>query len=152
MRTYTHDTFTRVQKRTARRLYNEGRTIYALPCNMHPDNVWQAPAPLPPADDPTDFGKVTNVFEYYNCDAERGKYTAYYIKELDFHTFVNRFSYYDFAFTTIDGKRGTLYKMDKALTDDDRTFLAQYDNVRIMSTISQYAPEQRRAALFITNR
>lgn len=71
--------FKRINKTVARRLYNEGKIIYLHPCKVHPNSAWMPPTPFIKVTDQTEFGKLVNAFEYYNCDNERGRYCAYYI-------------------------------------------------------------------------
>lgn len=71
----------RVNKRTARKIYRNGGTLFVLPCKMRFDNWWHQPLEMSRkklCDD--DFDTVVNCYEYYNCNAETGKYCAYYLK------------------------------------------------------------------------
>lgn len=71
--------YKRIRKDEARRLYNEGTTIYLLPWKVYPDDnhPWIKPYKM----EGGPFEKVVNEFEYYNCNiAELGYYAAYYIK------------------------------------------------------------------------
>lgn len=74
------DGFRRINKPTARKLYNEGETIRITPCKCRPNNmqgIW--------ADINNECGeyfhRLINAFEYHFSNAELGYYTAYYIKE-----------------------------------------------------------------------
>lgn len=72
-----------VQKRTARKLFQEGETIYLLPCNMRFDSVWQSPLAI--SNDVSrslgyTFDQLCNNYEHYNCDSERGRYVRFYVK------------------------------------------------------------------------
>lgn len=87
--------YKRIQKNKARRLYNDGVTVYLLPCKVYPDDdhPWIKPFELNKKriDDHYNgydelkklytFDSRINNFEYYNCNAELGYYAAYYIKE-----------------------------------------------------------------------
>ena len=84
---YSHDLKCRVKqisKRTARKLWDEGREIYLHSSNMRFDNVWQHP--MSGSKDGYSFNgytfdQVCNDYESYNCDNERGRYPAYYVEE-----------------------------------------------------------------------
>lgn len=71
--------YERAQKRTAERLYNEGENIYIIGCNMHPENLWEAPTMINNVTGRS-FEQILNEVEYYNCDSDRGHYLSYYIK------------------------------------------------------------------------
>lgn len=73
-----------VTKTQAKKLFEQGETIYLHPCKMRFDNVWQPPIPISidriKNEFGWDFGKYVNNFEVYNCDGERGKYTHFFIQ------------------------------------------------------------------------
>ena len=74
----------KVNKTTARKMYNNGVTIYLLPSNVGLNSVWVSPCPVNNIDNnaiysPRSFDAVINEFEYYNCNNELGRYTHYYI-------------------------------------------------------------------------
>lgn len=71
--------YKRIRKNEARRMYNNGVTVYLLPCKVYPDDnhPWIKPYRM----EGRPFEKTVNEFEYYNCNAELGYYTAFYIKE-----------------------------------------------------------------------
>jgi len=88
MNRYGNCEYERVSKRTARRLFNGGTTIYALPCKVRLVDSsikykWLPPIflgckgflGLYPNDD---FDSVSNECTYYNCNSETGYYLAYY--------------------------------------------------------------------------
>ena len=66
----------RVNKRRARKAYNNGQTVLVFPCNLRPDffgvtiqksNDWDS-----------DFDKKINEFEFYNCsNSETGRYAGF---------------------------------------------------------------------------
>ena len=72
-------TIVQVQKRTAKKLFESGETIYLQSCNMQPFGVWSTCFGINKerADGDT-FESIVNNFEYYNCDNERGLYTTFY--------------------------------------------------------------------------
>ena len=88
--------YRRIRKDKARRLYNDGKTVYIVPCNVYPDNSnpWIKPFELKKATIDKQyegydelkqlysFDSRINNFEYYNCNYELGYYTAFYIKEV----------------------------------------------------------------------
>lgn len=78
----------RINKKKARRLYNEGKTIYITRCKVSVFSELFPPFILEkknyhseyPELIPT-FDNIINEFEYYNCCPELGYYAAYYIEE-----------------------------------------------------------------------
>lgn len=71
-------TLKRVSKRLARKLWLEYKTVYMLPCKVHPFNEWCLPYLI--SDRREDFDKLVNAFEDYNCGSELGYYASFYIK------------------------------------------------------------------------
>lgn len=71
----------------AERLFNEGKTIYLLPCKCNrlcltEKNCWITPVQIKKdADAGNTFKKLVDSFEYYNCNREVGYYTHFYVKE-----------------------------------------------------------------------
>ena len=82
MRTIETHTYKRIDKRTARSLYNAGYTIYLVPCKIWPnDQGWIRPYPISKKENEL-FDNHVNAFEYYNCNYnEFGCYAAFYIKK-----------------------------------------------------------------------
>lgn len=80
MNRYGDCEYERVSKRTARRLFNEGTTVYALPCKVRlVDNRWFLPMCLGNAtNNYDDFESLSNGCTYYNCNSETGYYLAYF--------------------------------------------------------------------------
>ncbi len=78
------DHYTRVRKDVARRLYQEGMTIYLTPSNIaaRDSNFWIKPIAIKQGDDEGDFDQQVNSFEYYNCNNHKlGYYTNFWIDE-----------------------------------------------------------------------
>lgn len=76
-------TVKRVNKATARRLFNEGVLIGFCPVNINPLSPWGVVVFRDNDDtdgDKLDFDKFVNAFTYYNCNNEAGKYPAFYAK------------------------------------------------------------------------
>ena len=86
----------KINKIKAERLYNEGSTIYLVPCKVYPDfnSPWVKPFPIDLKKVKTEyegypdlielhgnFKSRINNFEYYNCNSELGNYTHFYIEE-----------------------------------------------------------------------
>lgn len=84
----------RVQKRTAKKLWEQGIEVYMMPCKCNLGGFWIMPCPMPNINsfDETDkgicerigitlFQKVVNSFECYNCNNEMGLYTHFYIDD-----------------------------------------------------------------------
>jgi len=76
------DQYTRIRKDVARRLYNEGRTIYLTPSNVaaSDSNPWIKPCPISNRSE-ENFDNAVNSFEYYNCNHELGYYTNFWFNE-----------------------------------------------------------------------
>ena len=70
--------YTRISKTAARSLYAAGGDVYFCPANLNPESPWGLMWNPPNNDIP--FEKLVNEYEWYNCDNERGRYTAFYIK------------------------------------------------------------------------
>lgn len=70
----------RINKAKARKLYNEGYTVLAIPHKMNPNNqFWGGGIVMDKRTlQQADFDKVCNEAVYYNCDNERGRYLAFY--------------------------------------------------------------------------
>lgn len=77
-----HD-YKRVDKRVARRLFNEGEAIFLVPCNcdVHSLFTYEIGKDYWGIDEDPDFDKVVNAFEWYNCNSELGRYTMFFIKK-----------------------------------------------------------------------
>ena len=75
---------TRISKRHAARLYNQGKTVYLLPCKLHPASPWACPAGVQrrPGSNRT-LEDFSARYSHYNCNAETGRYPAYYVSDAD---------------------------------------------------------------------
>lgn len=69
-----------VNKTTARRLYNASKEIYLVPCNMLPNDPWMSPLVASQKLSEASFEAMLNCFQWYNCDAERGKYANFFVE------------------------------------------------------------------------
>lgn len=79
-------TIVQIAKQRARRLYEQGKTIYLQSCNMMFDGMWQSACPISHetrAWDEQTFDSIVNEYTYYNCDCERGKYPNFFVKKED---------------------------------------------------------------------
>ena len=76
-------TVKRINKRIARKLFNEGKEFWIVPrfqdplhwgvlVNYKSDANYYASY--------SSFDSLVNAFEYYNCDSERGTYSAFYVE------------------------------------------------------------------------
>ncbi len=70
----------RVQKRTAQKLYDEGREIYLLPSNIRFDNMWILPFPAKKKNNSESFDKLCSHYKFYNCDNFCGKFIKFYVE------------------------------------------------------------------------
>lgn len=90
-----NDTLIRVNRKQAKRVYNEGKPVYLLPCKMRLENPWFNPCRVQKEEINTisndgfntiiarnrEFETIENCFIYYNCNPETGKYAAWYIEK-----------------------------------------------------------------------
>lgn len=70
----------RVNKQKANRLFNEGKGIYILPCKANPSSIWISPMFFEKSAENNDFLSIVNSFEYYNCNSQLGKYSAFFVE------------------------------------------------------------------------
>ena len=70
-------TIKQIQKRTAKKLFNSGETVYLQSNNIHPLGVWSRCFEVDNKSGGT-FESVVNSFEYYNCNGEAGSYAVFY--------------------------------------------------------------------------
>jgi len=74
-------TIKQIQKRTARKLFEAGVTIYLQSSNFHPFGGWSQCIDIKKDINSNDsFDSIVNNFEFYNCTAETGLYTTFYKK------------------------------------------------------------------------
>ena len=72
--------YSRVDKRIARKLYNEGKDVFLVPCNLRPDNSWGLGHPINKDNWNTvgTFDTMVAEYEWYNCRPDTGRYVAFY--------------------------------------------------------------------------
>lgn len=70
-------TILQVQKRTAKKLFESGETIYIQSNNLHPLGVWSRCFEVDNKSGGT-FETIVNNFEYYNCNGETGLHATFY--------------------------------------------------------------------------
>jgi len=78
------DQYVRIRKDVARRLFNEGKTIYLTPSKVvaSDSNMWIKPCAINNRNG-ENFDVIVNRFEYYNCCYELGYYSNFWINEDD---------------------------------------------------------------------
>ena len=79
-------TVVQIAKQRARRLYEQGKTIYLQSCNMRFNTMWQSAYPMSKEScqwGEHTFDSLVNEYIYYNCDQERGKYPNFFVKKED---------------------------------------------------------------------
>ena len=74
-------TMKKINKATARKLYNEGKKFWITACNMRPEYGILIGSLSFEQMAGVSFDAMVNSFSYYNCDNERGRYPAYYVEE-----------------------------------------------------------------------
>lgn len=83
--------YKRVNKPTARKMYNMGCSILLLPCKVNDSavdgsSIWIEPVKISLLDSDSNinhFDRAVNNYEYYNCNAELGYYAHYFVSEED---------------------------------------------------------------------
>lgn len=71
-------TIKQVQKRTAKKMFNNGETIYIQSSNFRPFGAWAQCMEFNNKEGRT-FDSIVNSFEYYNCiNSETGLYATFY--------------------------------------------------------------------------
>ena len=87
--------YERVNKPTARKMYNHGCSIFLLPCKANFKVALEEGSPVPVVsisllDSDSDinrFDRAVNTYEYYNCNAELGYYAHYYVTQEDLQSY-----------------------------------------------------------------
>lgn len=80
--------FRKINKRTARKMFAEGKVFYIVPCNMRPQpehyfgfNMTRAVDDYTRACVYSNFDALVNEYSYYNCNSVTGRNIAYYVWE-----------------------------------------------------------------------
>lgn len=87
--------YKKVNKPTARKMYRQGCSILLLPCKVNDSAVngsspWVKPVTIninTCTHDANKFDRSVNDYEYYNCNAELGYYSHYFVSEDDYNKF-----------------------------------------------------------------
>ena len=69
----------RVTKKIARAAYNAGLTIMMCPVKMRPFTPWHLEIYADKSSNDA-FDTVVNGYEYYNCNSETERYSAFYVE------------------------------------------------------------------------
>lgn len=69
----------RINKKEARRRFNQGEEITLVACKMLVDSPWGLGCRVDNSDS-RDFDRIVNNFEYYNCTSQTGYYASYYVE------------------------------------------------------------------------
>lgn len=80
---YQFNGLTRIDKRQARREYNNGNDVLFIPCKLNPMSmcgfgIWENKHLCGQHDN---FDRLCDWFTWYNCTNETGKYIAFYIRK-----------------------------------------------------------------------
>lgn len=73
--------YIRIDKRQARKIYENNGELYMIPHKMNPENSWGLL--LGPVNTFYPFDGMVNGATFYNCNNETGNYLAFYIKKED---------------------------------------------------------------------
>lgn len=90
--------YKRVNKPIARNMYNKGCNILLLPCKVSDSVVTGVPhdfdwikaveiSEKTCTEEMNKFDRSVNSYEYYNCNAELGYYSHYFVSEDDYNKF-----------------------------------------------------------------
>ena len=79
MRNLKTANWARIDKKTARRLYETDRfhMLHFCPVNLNPESPWGLL--YSPGSNEKPFDNLVFEFEHYNCTTETGRYTAFYV-------------------------------------------------------------------------
>lgn len=72
-------TWARVTKKQALAAYKSGLTVLLCPVKMRPFTPWRLETYVEKKSG-CEFSASVSGFEYYNCNSETGRYTAFYVK------------------------------------------------------------------------
>lgn len=76
--------WTRVNKRRAKSVYEAGGDVIITPVYVDPFNIWRPHARISSKRQwgvDVTFDSIVNEYEYYNCNSsELGRYPAYYVR------------------------------------------------------------------------
>ena len=70
----------RVQRRTAKRLFEGGNEVFITPHKMRFSAQWNPPHSIAAVRSESKFDDIVNSFIYYHCNTETGKYPSFYVK------------------------------------------------------------------------
>lgn len=73
--------YIRINKRQARKIYENNGELFMIPHKMNPENSYGML--LGPVNTFFPFDQIVNSATYYNCNSECGWYLAFYIKKED---------------------------------------------------------------------
>lgn len=71
--------FKRISKQAAKRIYEANGELYFCGCNVNPE--FSGGMLCGPCNTFYPFDSMVNSATYYNCDSERGRYLAFYVKK-----------------------------------------------------------------------
>jgi hypothetical protein len=69
----------RVPKSVAQKAFEKGQSVILCPVEMNPASPWGVSALVDKETAESDFERVVNAFEYYNCHAESGRYVKFFV-------------------------------------------------------------------------
>lgn len=76
----TKTQWVQVQKRTAKKLFDQGQELVFCPCKMYPFGFWNCGIKIAKTEQNESFERICSGFEYYNCTSETGNYITFYTK------------------------------------------------------------------------
>ena len=79
MNEYSGKCFTRISKAAARKMYESGAEVFALPCKLNPEGLYFKPFGFQKDEESGAlFDSVVNAATFYQCNYECGYYLAFY--------------------------------------------------------------------------
>lgn len=77
------ENYIRISKQKARKIYEQGGTVYALPHKLNPENLYYPPFEWKKTIKcPYSFDELNSSCVWYNCNYdELGHYLSYYLKK-----------------------------------------------------------------------
>lgn len=71
----------KINKTSARKLFDQGKTIRLFPCKANINSPWWAGGVQVSSKIGETFDQIVNAYEWYNCNSEAGRYAHFYIDD-----------------------------------------------------------------------
>lgn len=138
------ETFKRVSKRTAAKLYAAGFELELCPCKLNPANPWR-PVVRVSREEYGDFTDLLTRFEWANLGGEAGRYTSYYARAARLpRNFLSTS-----RVSRRDGRAATVYRYDGGAISSEEAEGLKRAGVEVGAWSYSYAPELHGDALLV---